>query len=148
MSIKLNINASFNKEINQLFGQIVKVQLVSPDKYFIGTLSGYNIATGSIVLKHAKDEQDKRYSKIVLRGSYWDAIYLEKPPFPMKDLSKHISKYFPTGQVKYEEESNTISILNGKIIVSENGITRGSGPTAERVYNIYKEFMEDLKKKK
>jgi hypothetical protein len=51
---------------------------------------------------------------------------------------------FPKGQIKYQAESNTISILNGKIIVSENGV-EGSGPTAERVSRLFEQFIEEIK---
>jgi len=45
--------------------------------------------------------------------------------------------------VNYIEDQNIISILNGKIIVDENGV-RGSGPSAERVKKIYDQFKMDL----
>jgi len=47
--------------------------------------------------------------------------------------------------VNYIEDQNIISILNGKIIVDENGV-RGTGPSADRVKKIYDQFNIDLEK--
>jgi hypothetical protein len=65
---------------------------------------------------------------------------------PYERLADKISKNFPAGQVKYDQDSNTIQILNGKIIVSEAGI-EGEGPTAARVKKMFDEFMEGRKTK-
>ena len=45
--------------------------------------------------------------------------------------------------MNYIPEQNVISILNGKIIVDENGV-RGSGPSADRVKKIFEQFKMDL----
>ena len=147
MSMKMNLKiaVSFNKEVNALFGESVKVELVNyEDEFYIGVLSGYDLATGSLVLTNVKNSNNEKFTKIILQGNQWSQIFQTKPPFPMEELADKISKIFPTGQVSFRSESNTISILNGKIIVGDNGITHGSGPTADRVYSVYEQFMEDL----
>ena len=60
---------------------------------------------------------------------------VEEEPFPLKALSERIATIF-SGHVNFIEDQNIISILNGKIIVDENGV-RGSGPSADRVKKIY-----------
>ena len=61
----------------------------------------------------------------------------------MEALAERISKIFSKGHVNYIPEQNVISILNGKIIVDENGV-RGSGPSADRVKKIFDQFKMDL----
>ena len=143
--MNLKINAAFNKEINSMLNRFVKVELDSSEKFYIGELTGYEINSGTISLKDVSDEKKMKFTKIILRGSTWSTIFQQEPPFPMEDLSEQIGKIFPSGQVRYQSDSNTISILNGKIIVTENGV-QGSGPTAERVNRVFDEFMEGLGK--
>ena len=141
--MNLKINAAFNKEVNLLLNKYVKVELNDPDAYYIGELTGYDANTSSISLKDVTDANKMKFTKIILKGSSWSAIFQQEPPFPMEELSEQIAKIFPTGQVRFQSDSNTISILNGKIIVTENGI-QGSGPTAERVHRVFEEFLEGL----
>ena len=141
--MNLKINAAFNKEVNSLLNKHVKVELNDPEVYYIGELTGYDANSGSLSLKDVTDANKMKFTKIILRGPSWSAIFQQEPPFPMEELSEQIAKIFPAGQVRFQADSNTISILNGKIIVSENGI-QGSGPTAERVHRVFEEFLEGL----
>jgi small nuclear ribonucleoprotein (snRNP)-like protein len=141
-SLKINVN--FNREINSLAERLVKVELTDPDRYYIGDLVGFDISTGAIILTNVRDENNMKFSKIIIHGNGWSKIFQEEPPFPMEELGERIAKMFPAGQIKYQQESNTISILNGKITVSENGV-EGSGPTAERVMRIFEQFVEEIK---
>ncbi|MBN2155061.1 MAG: Lsm family RNA-binding protein [Candidatus Lokiarchaeota archaeon] len=140
----LKINNNFNREMNALADKLVKVELDDADRYYIGKLVGFDLTTSAIVLTNATDELKMKYSKIIIHGNMWSKIFQEEPPFPMEELGERIAKMFPAGQIKYQQESNTISILNGKIIVSENGV-EGSGPTAERVNRIFEQFLEEIK---
>ncbi|MHA1727281.1 MAG: Lsm family RNA-binding protein [Promethearchaeota archaeon] len=142
--MNLKINAAFNKEINTLLNQFVKVELNVADKYYIGELTGYNVGLGSISLSNVTNEKEEKFSKIIIKGDSWSIIYQQEPPFPMEKLSEKIAEIFPSGQVRYQPNSNTINILNGKIIVNENGI-QGAGPTAERVHRVFEEFLEEIK---
>jgi small nuclear ribonucleoprotein (snRNP)-like protein len=140
----LKINVNFNREMNGLAEKRVKVELSDPEHFYIGELTGYDLNSGSIVLNNVVDKEKMKFSKIVIHGNQWTKIFQEEPPFPIEELGERIAKMFPAGQIKYQQESNTISILNGKIIVSENGV-EGSGPTAERVNRIFEQFVEELK---
>jgi len=130
--------------MNALADKLVKVELSDSEHYYLGELTGFDSTTGSIILMKVVDENKIKYSKVVIHGHLWTKIFQEEPPFPMEELGERIAKLFPAGQIKFQPESNTISILNGKIIVSENGI-EGSGPTAERVSRIFEQFVEERK---
>jgi len=56
----------------------------------------------------------------------------------LRGFAKYAEKFFP-GMVKYIEESNIV-LISDKVRVSEIGI-EGSGPLAERVKQIYEEFV-------
>jgi len=63
----------------------------------------------------------------------------------MQGLADRIATIFSKGHVNFIEDQNIISILNGKIIVNEDGV-RGTGPSADRVKKIYDQFKIDLDK--
>ncbi|MBD3350223.1 MAG: hypothetical protein GF364_01935, partial [Candidatus Lokiarchaeota archaeon] len=130
MSMNVKITISFNKEINSMLNQIVQVDLKTPGEYYKGELSGYNLKDGALSLINASNEDNERFTKVILHGDSWSRIYVTAPAFPMKELAEKIAEIFPSGQVKYDPESNTINILNGSIIVNEGGV-EGAGLTAK-----------------
>ena len=131
----------YNTEIGLLIDKIVKVYL-DKDKFFVGQLKGIS-EDSNLILVNVKNEKNKSFPKILLKNSYYNYISLEEEPFPMEALAERIAKIFSPGHVDFKEDQNIISILNGKIIVDENGV-RGSGPSAERVKKIFEQFKMDL----
>ena len=136
MSIRL-----YNTELQSLIDKIVKVYC-EDDKYFVGQLKGVS-EDSNLILVNAKNEKSKEFTKILLKSSFYNYVSVEEEPFPMQALAERISKIFSKGHVNYIPEQNVISILNGKIIVDENGV-RGSGPSADRVKKIFEQFKMDL----
>jgi len=132
---------SFNTELGLLLDKVVKVYL-DKEKFFVGQLKGVS-ETQDLILINAKNEKNKDFPKLLIRSTYYNFVSVEEEPFPMQALSDRIATIFSKGHVNYIEDQNIISILNGKIIVDENGV-RGSGPSAERVKKIYDQFKMDL----
>jgi hypothetical protein len=132
---------SFNTELGLLLDKVVKVYL-DKDKFFVGQLKGVS-ETQDLILINAKNEKNKDFPKLLIRSTFYNFVSVEEEPFPMKALSERIATIFSKGHVNYIEDQNIISILNGKIIVDENGV-RGSGPSADRVKKIYDQFKIDL----
>ncbi len=126
-----------------LIDKIVKVYL-EKDKFFVGQLKGVS-EDSNLVLNNVKNEKGKTFPKIMIRSSYYHFVTVEEEPFPMQALADRIATIFSQGHVNYIEDQNIISILNGKIIVDENGV-RGTGPSADRVKKIYDQFNIDLEK--
>ena len=133
---------SYNQELGLLLDKIVKVYL-DGDKFFVGQLKGVS-EDSNLILVNAKNEKNKDFPKLLIRSSVYNFVSVEEEPFPIKALSERIATIF-SGHVNFIEDQNIISILNGKIIVDENGV-RGSGPSADRVKKIYEQFMMDIEK--
>lgn len=131
----------YNTELQTLIDKIVKVYC-EDDKFFVGQLKGVS-EDSNLILVNAKNEKSKEFTKILLKSSFYNYVSVEEEPFPMQALAERISKIFSKGHVNYIPEQNVISILNGKIIVDENGV-RGSGPSADRVKKIFEQFKMDL----
>jgi len=131
----------YNTELGLLIDKIVKVYL-DDDKFFVGQLKGIS-EDSNLILINVKNEKKKTFPKMLVKSSYYNYISLEEDPFPMHALADRIAKIFSPGHVDLKEDQNVISILNGKIIVDEEGV-RGSGPSADRVRKIFEQFKMDL----
>jgi small nuclear ribonucleoprotein (snRNP)-like protein len=132
----------YNTELGMLVDKIVKVYL-DKDKFFVGQLKGIS-EDSNLILINAKNEKNKAFPKLFIRSNFYNFVSLEEEPFPMLALSERIATIFTKGHVDFIEDQNIISILSGKIVVSEEGV-KGSGPSAERVKKIYDQFKLDLK---
>ncbi|TES93779.1 MAG: hypothetical protein E3J90_13935 [Promethearchaeota archaeon] len=126
-----------------MIDKIVKVYL-DDDKFFVGQLKGVS-EDSNLILTNVKNEKGKVFPKLMVRSSYYRYVTVEEEPFPMAALADRIATIFSKGHVNYIEDQNIISILNGKIIVNEDGV-RGTGPSADRVKKIYDQFNIDLDK--
>jgi len=133
---------SYNQELGLLIDKIVKVYLEG-DGFFVGQLKGVS-EDSNLILVNVKNDKNKSFPKLLIRSSHYNFVSIEDEPFPMVALSERIGTIF-SGHVNYIEDQNIISILNGKIIVDENGV-RGTGPSADRVKKIYEQFILDLEK--
>ncbi len=136
----MSIEREFNTELAKFMEQIVKVHV--SNGYFVGQLKGVS-NNSSLILTDVKNEKGQSFPKVLISEKYYQYITLEEEPFPMVALADRIATIFSKGHVKYNEEQGIISILNGKIVVDENGV-RGSGPSAERVKKIFEQFKMDL----
>ena len=131
----------YNTELGLLIDKIVKVYL-DDDKFFVGQLKGIS-EDSNLILINVKNEKKKTFPKMLVKSSYYNYVSLEEEPFPMQALADRIAKIFSPGHVDLKEDQSVISILNGKIIVDEEGV-RGSGPSADRVRKIFEQFKMDL----
>jgi len=136
---------NYNQELANLLEALIKVH-ISDDKFFVGSLKGIS-ETGDIIIENAKNEKGILIPKVIIHSGVWKMITVEEEPFPMEALAERIAKIFPSGHVNYIRDQNIISILNGKIKVSETGV-QGEGPSAERIEKIYEQFLLDLKESK
>lgn len=146
MSISSQASRDFNKEIATSLGSNVKVVLKQeyPSHYMVGVLTGFEINTQSISLEEVKDEKNKKYEKLFIRGDSWATFSVEGEPFPMERLAKRLEKVLPGNEIVINDD-NTISVLGGKIRITENGV-QGKGPTKSRIESVYNAFMSELQK--
>jgi len=131
----------YNTELGLLIDKVVKVYL-DKDKFFVGQLKGVS-EDSNLILINAQNEKNKEFPKLLIRSTFYNFVSVEEEPFPMQALADRIATIFSKGHVNYIADQNIISILNGKIIVDENGV-RGTGPSADRVKKIYEQFKMDL----
>ncbi len=140
-------NREFNKEIAVALNSTIKVilELEYPKHYYIGKLTGFEVGSQSISLENAKDEKHSKHEKIFIHGAKWISFSIEGEPFPMQDLAARLRKILPGEAIEIADD-NTITLLGGKIKLSEHGV-EGRGPTKNRVQTVFDNFLADLRDK-
>jgi len=131
---------SITAGLTDLIGREVTVITVGQEEYK-GTLIAISPDTLSVCLGDVKDNKGKRFYRVVLNGSAVSKIIVEKILVDLRKLAERIERVFPK-MVKLHEEAGVIIVMD-KIRVDEKGVVEGSGPAAERVEAIYKEFIRE-----
>jgi hypothetical protein len=100
-----------------------------------------------ISLTNAKDNENNTYYKVIINGSLITEILVKNAPiFDPREFAELVAKELNirSADIKVYEEAGIVTILD-KIKVSENGV-EGSGPLAQKVYDIYNSYVEKKKK--
>ena len=137
------ITREFNKEMAVALNANVKVilEIDYPTHFYIGKMTGFEMGSQSICLTNAKDDKNNKFDKIVIQGSKWISFTLEGAPFPMQELAARLRKILPGEAIEIAND-NTVTLLGGKIKISENGV-EGRGPTKNRVQTVFDNFLAD-----
>jgi len=133
-------------DLNMMLDKTVIVKMMN-NKTYIGTLSSYEITPFMIALTNAKDENNNIYYKVIINGSFIQEILIKSAPiFDPKEFAEVLirSLGLRSGDVRVYEEAGIVTVLD-KIKVSESGV-EGSGPLAQRVYDVYNDYISKKKK--
>jgi small nuclear ribonucleoprotein (snRNP)-like protein len=133
-------------EFNSILDKTVTVKLTN-SKMYTGTLFSFEINPFIITLMNAKDSEKNTFYKVIINGNIIEEIQIKSPPvFDVKEFGQKLEKdlNLRPGDVKVYEDVGILTVMD-KIKVSEVGV-EGSGPLAQRVYEIYNEYMEKRKK--
>ncbi|QGR18877.1 Lsm family RNA-binding protein [Stygiolobus azoricus] len=133
-------------DLNTLIDKTIIVKL-SNNKTYSGVLSSFELSPFMISLTNAKDNENNTYYKVIINGSLITEILVKNAPiFDPREFAELVAKELNirTADIKVYEEAGIVTILD-KIKVSENGV-EGSGPLAQKVYDIYNSYVEKKKK--
>ena len=132
--------ASIGGELANLIGRQVTVITTGQDEYK-GTLLAASPDNLTISLGDVQASSGKRFYRIVLHGGIVAKIVVEKVLVDLRRLAERIERVFPK-MVRLNEEAGVIIVME-KIRVDESGVIEGTGPAAERVGAIYREFVHE-----
>lgn len=132
--------ASIGAELATLIGRQVTVTTTSQDEYR-GMLLAASPDNLTVSLGDVQDSSGKRFYRVVLNGGIVAKIVVEKVLVDLRRLAERIERVFPK-MVRLNEEAGVIIVME-KIRVDESGVIEGSGPAAERVGAIYREFVHE-----
>jgi small nuclear ribonucleoprotein (snRNP)-like protein len=133
------VTRKFGEEALQFLGKKVSVE-TSDQKIYNGTLAGIDEKL-DVVLDNVEGHG---VLKVIVNGSFVKEIRLMEKPFDFKALAERLSRVFP-GLVKIREDVGAIIVMD-KIKVTQAGVQEGAGLAADRVRQIYDEFMRETKR--
>ena len=133
------VSRKFGEETLQFLGKKVSIE-TSDNKVYSGTLAGIDDKL-DIVLDNVEAHG---ILKMILNGSFIKEVRLMEKPFDFKALADRFTRVFP-GLVKIRDDIGAIIIMD-RIKVTQAGVEEGSGPTADRVRQIYDDFMKETRK--
>jgi small nuclear ribonucleoprotein (snRNP)-like protein len=133
------VTRKFGEETLQFLGKKVSVE-TSDNKVYNATLAGIDEKL-DVVLDNVEGQG---ILKVIVNGAYVKEIRLMEKPFDFKALADRLSRVFP-GLVKIREDVGAIIVMD-KIKVTQGGIEEGTGLSADRVKQIYDDFMREARK--
>jgi len=133
------VTRKFGEEALQFLGKKVSVE-TSDQKIYNGTLAGIDEKLDVVLDK----VEGHGVLKVIVNGSFVKEIRLMEKPFDFKALAERLSRVFP-GLVKIREDVGAIIVMD-KIKVTQAGVEEGAGLAADRVRQIYDEFMRETKR--
>ena len=133
------VTRKFGEETLQFLGKKVSIE-TSDNKVYSGTLAGIDEKL-DIVLDNVEAHG---IMKLILNGSFVREVRLMEKPFDFKALADRFTRVFP-GLVKIRDDIGAIIIMD-RIKVTQSGVEEGTGPTADRVRQIYDDFMKETRK--
>lgn len=129
----------FGEETLQFLGKKVSIE-TSDNKVYSGTLAGLDEKL-DVVLDNVEAHG---IMKLILNGTYVREVRLMEKPFDFRALADRFTRVFP-GLVKIRDDIGAIIIMD-RIKVTQSGVEEGTGPTADRVRQIYDDFMKETRK--
>ena len=133
-------------DLNSLLDKTVIVKLTN-NKVYDGVLTSYELSPFLLVLTNAKDNDNNSYYKVILNGSFISEILVKSSPiFNPREFADLIIKELNlrAADIKVYEEAGIVVVLD-KIKVSEAGV-EGSGPLAQRIYDLFNDYISKKKK--
>ncbi|AFZ70965.1 small nuclear ribonucleoprotein [Caldisphaera lagunensis DSM 15908] len=131
----------FVSRLNSLLDRNVTIKLINGRTY-TGKLTGYDPTTYSIMLESAKDNEGNIWPLSIIYGNNISEILMgESEIFNAKEFSEFLSRFgnIEKHLIKVYDDINVVEV--GKSIkVSKDGV-EGSGPLAQKIYSIYREYL-------
>ena len=133
-------------ELTKAIDKKVIVRLVD-GKMYIGKLLSFDQSALHIVLGDVESSDGAKYHRVIVHGSRVSEIIIqEQPLFNAEEFASLIlSKLGLRSDVVKVFHDTNIVIVYDRIKVSEAGV-EGSGSLAQKIYELYSEYMESKKK--
>lgn len=133
-------------EFNSILDKTVTVRLTN-SKTYTGTFYSFELNPFLVTLIDVKDSEKNSFYKVIINGSAIEEIQLKsRPTFDVKEFGQKLEKdlNLRPGDVKIYDDVGVLTVMD-KIKVSEVGV-EGTGPLAQRVYEIYNDYISKRKK--
>ncbi len=141
MALATEASRRFVVKLNTLLGKNVVVDTVK-GKTFRGKLYGLDHASLSIALVGAVDEAGNKWPLVIVTGHNIAEIMVEESAiFDAKEFADFLVRHggIALHQVRVYEDINVVEVARS-VRVSKDGV-EGSGPLAQRVHTLYREYL-------
>ena len=131
----------FTARLNSLIDHVVTA-VTRDGRVYTGKLTGFDPSSLSIVLEDVKDQQGGSWPVVLLMGGNLAEIRLQEAEvFNAKEFAEFVSRFGNIDKtlVKVYDDANVVEI-GRNIRVTKNGV-EGSGPLAQKVYTLYREYL-------
>ncbi len=131
----------FVARLNALLGKSVIVYTMKGNTYK-GTLYGFDQSSLSIVLTNAEDTKGNKHPIILIAGHNLAEIRVEETAvFDAREFADFLVRYggIALHQVRVYEDLNIVEVSRS-VKVSKDGV-EGSGPLAQKIYTLYREYL-------
>jgi len=133
------VEKKYIEELSSIVGKRVRVD--TEEGEVEGTLIAVDPLLNLIIEIKAETTIRIVYSSKVVKK-----ITLLEELFDLKGLADRLNRVFPN-MVKLREDIGAIIVMD-KIKVTKSGVVEGTGPSAEKVKQIYDAYLQELKSKK
>lgn len=133
-------------ELNRLIDKRISVKLID-GKMYTGKLTSFDQTSLHIVLSDVESSDGEKYHRVIINGSRISEILVqEQPTFSAEEFASVVSAKLGlrSDVIKVLPDVNAV-IIYDRIRVTEAGV-EGSGSLAQKIYEIYTEYMESKKK--
>lgn len=137
---------SLASELVRLIDKRIVVKLVD-GKVYTGRLTSFDQTSLHIVLGDVEGSDGGRYHRVIINGSRISEILVqEQPTFNAEEFASVVTQKLGlrSDVIKVLTDVNAV-IIYDRIKVTEAGV-EGSGSLAQKIYEIYMEYMESKKK--
>jgi len=133
------VEKKYIEELSSIVGKRVRVD--TEEGEVEGTLIAVDPLLNLIIEIKAETTIRIVYSSKVVKK-----ITLLEELFDLKGLADRLNRVFPN-MVKLREDIGAIIVMD-KIKVTKSGVVEGTGPSAEKVKQVYEAYLQELKSKK
>jgi len=135
-------------DLSAMLDKLVIVRLTN-NRTYTGILNSYETTPFLISLTNAKDNENNVFYKVLINGEYVSEILLKSSPlFEPREFASFLEKTLGlrSTDIKVYDEVGVVVVLD-KIKVTENGV-EGSGPMAQKVYDVFNDYIKRKKEGK
>ncbi len=141
MALAAEASRRFTSKLNTLLDKKVIVRL-SNGRTYKGRLSGIDMNSLSLLLEAAEDQAGGQWPTVVVYGSSITEILVEEEAvFVAREFADFLAKHGGIGWhlMRVYDDINVLEVTKS-VRVTKDGV-EGSGPLAQKVYTLYKEYL-------
>ncbi len=141
MALAAEATRRFMSKLNTLLDKNVTVRL-SDGRTYKGRFTGFESNTLSILLEGAEDNSGNKWPVVIVYGGHITELVVEEEAvFVAREFAEYLARHGGIGWhlMKIYDDINVVEVSK-TVRVTKDGV-EGSGPLAQKVYTLYKEYL-------